>query len=184
MRGISAAEHLMFGSTTEALLRNADVSVLAVPDGWHPPRPDTRDLTGTGPVVAAVELTETAMQAVAAAGRLAEVLQTSVEAIHVVPGLRVLNRWQSHASTVLEAREATAARAVEDALQRITIRVPLTLRVESGNVAEHVADAVADSKERHPLLVLGRRPSAAGATAYRILTLAKAPVFQYAPDLG
>jgi len=42
-RGMSGAQQLVFGSTTEGLLRRADVSVLVAPAGWVPPRPDSLD---------------------------------------------------------------------------------------------------------------------------------------------
>jgi nucleotide-binding universal stress UspA family protein len=184
MRGISAIEHLVFGSTTEAILRAADVSIIAVPSGWKVPRPDAPDLSGVGPVVAAIEHTEASLAAAAAAVRLASLLETTTEAIHVVPALRVLNRWQAQADTAVLEREETERRDLDAALRAIKAIPPIELRVESGHVARRVADAVATGHGRHPLLVMGRRPHAAGAMAYRILTLANAPVLQYAAQAG
>jgi nucleotide-binding universal stress UspA family protein len=180
MRGISAAEHLVFGSTTEAILRLAEVSVFAIPDEWTPPRPAAEDLAGIGPVVAAVEPTPSALQAAAAAVRLAAALGTSAEAIHVIPGIRVLNRWQGEANDLTSAREEAARRDLAEKLLSLGTGTPIPLHVESGNVAACVAAAIAETPTRHPMLVIGRRRKATGSTAYRILTLAKAPVLQCA----
>ena len=179
MRGISAAEHLVFGSTTESVLRTAHVPVVAVPDVWRPPDERSRDLSGMGPVVAAVENEAPALAAAAAAARLAGLLHTSLEAIHVLPRTRVLNRWQAHADTVNETRERDARQALEAALRSVSPQSAIVLRIASGNIAECIARAVAPTVDRHPWLVIGRRPGAAGSTAYRILTIATAPVLQY-----
>jgi nucleotide-binding universal stress UspA family protein len=182
MRGISAVEHLVFGSTTEAVLRSAAVPVVAVPTAWTPPRPASSTLEGVGPVVVAIEHTDAALSAARAAARLARLLGTTAEAIHVVPALRVLNRWQAQADGVVREREDAARDALEAALRSLEIRPPLELRIESGHVAQRVADAVASGDGRRPVLVMGRRPRAAGTTAYRILTLANAPVLQFVGD--
>jgi nucleotide-binding universal stress UspA family protein len=179
MRGMSAHEHVYFGSTTESVLKSAAVPVCAVPDGWTPPEPDSSDLRGSGPVVAAIEQTHEALSAAAAAARLAGLLHTRVEAWHVVPGMRVLSRWQPQADAVVHERQDAARRAFEPALQAIGAEPSIELRVEAGNVAQVVADAVATRDGRRPILVMGRRQKGAGATAYRILSRAVAPVLQY-----
>jgi nucleotide-binding universal stress UspA family protein len=171
----------MFGSTTEGVLRQSEVSVLVVPDSWTPPRANTTDLSGMGPIVAAIECTCSAVAGAAAACRLAEALGTSVSAIHVVPELPVIERWRGHAGAAVAEREAIERRELETALAGVktTLRVPL--RVETGPVAERLAAAAAKVPGQHPILVLGRRPKgsrrgAPGATAYRVLTLARVPV--------
>src|SRR5688572_23267596 len=100
MHGMSGAAHALFGSTTEGVLQHADTPVFVVPDTWMPPLPSARDLTGMGPVIAAVETSCTAMSGVAVAAHLAHALHTTVSAIHVVPQWHVLDRWRPHAETV------------------------------------------------------------------------------------
>jgi len=61
------------------------------------------------------------------------------------------------------------------------------VQVEVGPVADRLAEAVASGNGRHPLLVLGRRTSserggAPGSTAYRVLSLAAAPVLMWLPE--
>jgi hypothetical protein len=57
--------------------------------------------------------------------------------------------------------------------------------VETGRVAERLADVATWSGDRHPLLVLARRAgrlgAPPGAIAYRTLMLAEAPVLMYVP---
>ena len=187
MYGMSGVERAMFGSTTEGVLRCADVSVLAVPGSWTPPRNDTPDLTGMGPVVAGIECEGPALDAAAAACRLAKTLETSVELIHVVPTVPALARWRAHAEAAVSSRVETARRALTSALLALGAEVPVRLHVESGSVAERLAASVAPAPDRHPILVLGRRAradrsGAPGATAYRVLALAHVPVLVYLPQ--
>jgi nucleotide-binding universal stress UspA family protein len=184
--GMSGAERTIFGSTAEGVLRKADISVLVVPDSWKPPRPDLPDLTGAGPVVAAVDLSMHAIAATRAACRLAAVLGTSVRAVHVVPSLPVLARWSVHADEAVRHRIESSRADLSSALRHIGAQVPLELQVESGHVADRLAEA-ATASGSHPFLVLGRRPqkdrgAAPGSTAYRVLTLAQVPVLMYLPE--
>jgi nucleotide-binding universal stress UspA family protein len=83
---VSGAEKLLFGSTTEQLMRRADVSLLVAPSEWRPPRPDAADLSNLGPVIAIVDMSEQpSVAATKAACELASVLGTSVEIVQVVP---------------------------------------------------------------------------------------------------
>jgi nucleotide-binding universal stress UspA family protein len=178
--GMSGAERLMFGSTTEGVLRKAGMAILVVPRGWMPPRPDRADLSGLGPVIAGVDLTEPAVVAAAAACELARVLSTSVEIVHVVPCLPVLERWRSHADVAMQQRICAARTQMNSILRCLHATVPLEVRTVSGHVAQSLADIAQPSADRHPLLVLGRRVEGAGGTpgaiAYRVLSLAEVPV--------
>ena len=188
MHGMSGVERLMFGSTTEGVLRKAGTSVLVVPHTWAPPRADRTDLTGTGPVVVGIEPTIPALSAARAACTLAAVLDTSVEAVHIVPDLPVPARWMAHAEAAVAERVRAARTELASALDCIGAgEVPVTLHVESGHIAERLADIVRRSPGSHPLLVLGRRATGAlryppGRAAYRVLTLVDVPVLMYLED--
>jgi nucleotide-binding universal stress UspA family protein len=184
MRGMSGAERFVFGSTTEGVLRKAEVSVLVVPGTWTAPQPDSWDLSGTGPVIVGVDLSMPSLEAAAAACRFAAMLHTSVEAVHVVTDLPVPARWRSHAEAVSRDRIATARHDLGAAIRNLTSEAPVTLRVESGAVAPRLADMAAPGGDRHPILVLGRRThpdraGAPGAIAYRVLTLSPVPVMMH-----
>lgn len=181
--GISKVERAMFGSTTEGVLRRADVSVFVVPDSWTPPRPETADLSGMGPVVAAIESSCAALAGTAAACRLADALGTSVSAIHVVPDLPVLERWREHAHAAVLAQATRARQDISAALVGLQTSSPVPLDVEIGSVPDRLAHA-ATASGPHSILVLGRRPrtsqlGAPGATAYRVLALAQVPVLMH-----
>ena len=185
-RGMSGLETAVFGSTTEGVLRKADTSVLVVPESWTPPRPDLNDLTGTGPVVVGLEATPASIAAARVGAELAALLGTEVEVRHVVPPISVLARWSSHAEPAQRQRIEAARAEIASAAHLAGIE-PAAVRVEVGSVAGQLAEAVAVGKGRHPLLMLGRRTSAErggapGSTAYRVLSLAAAPVLMWLPE--
>lgn len=186
-RGMSGAQQLVFGSTTEGLLRRADVSVFVAPAGWVPPRPNSLDLSGTGPIVAGVDLSDPSVACANAACALASVLGTSVEVVHVVPDLAVLSRWRAHAETAVRDRVAAARQELEHVVRSLGCSVPVEVRVEAGAVPDRLAAAAAPARDRAPILVLGKKaPGAKGAapgtTAYRVLMLASVPVLMYVSD--
>jgi nucleotide-binding universal stress UspA family protein len=185
-RGMGAAEQVLFGSTTESVLRKADVSVLVTPDAWTPAAPAAAGLAGTGPIVAAIDFAEPSMAAAAAAAALAESLNTTLELVHVVPALPVPARWTAHAEAAMADRIATATHELETAARAIR-RGQVQRRVANGDVAEQLAAAAAAGTDRRPILVLGRRrradrQGAPGAIAYRVLMRARVPVLVHLPD--
>jgi len=182
--GMSGAERLLFGSVTEGVLRRADRSVLVVPEAWVPPQPDAPGLAGVGPLVVGVDFSESSLRAVSQAGALAQLLQTSVEALHVVADLPVPDRWRAYAERVTAQQLDLARRELARLMGATGSPVPVAIRVEQGHVAEQLANGAAAIGSRHPILVLGRRrePSrngAPGATAYRVATLVRVPVLMH-----
>jgi nucleotide-binding universal stress UspA family protein len=186
MHGMSGAARATFGSTTEGVLQKAGTSVLVVPDTWEPPGRDRDDLSGMGPVVVGLECSEPAIGAASAGCRLAALLGTSVELRHIVPAVPVIQRWRGHADTVMTQGIEQARRELSAIVPALGASVPVSLQVESGQVAEAIARAVAlEGPSR--LLVLGRRNRRShlggpGSTAYRVLTLASVPVLVYLPE--
>jgi nucleotide-binding universal stress UspA family protein len=184
MHGMSGPARALFGSTTEGVLREADTPVFVIPDSWVPPDPATKDLSGMGPVIAAIEISCNAMAGVLAGIRLAEVLRTTVDTVHVVPELNVLDRWRPHADTVVTQQIDSARAEVAVALAGVSNGVEIPLRVETGSVPERLAHAALGAPGQYPILVLGRhargsRRGVPGSTAYRVLGLAKVPVLVY-----
>jgi len=178
MHGMSGATHALFGSIAEGVLERADRPVFVIPDSWVPPNPVTRDLSGMGPVIAAIERPHTAVAG--AAARLADTLKTSVTAIHVVPELRVLERWKPHAQAAVAEQIAQARVELGATLVSAKTDLDIPLSVETGSVPEQLAAAVARSGS-HPILVMGRhirgsRRGVPGATAYRVLGRTHVPV--------
>jgi nucleotide-binding universal stress UspA family protein len=179
--GMSGTEKLVFGSTTEGLLRRSEVSVLVVPPGWVPPRPDGVDLAGTGPIIAGVDMTASSIAGARAACQLAQALGTAVDLVYVVPELAVPTRWRRHAAQVLEDRVMEARKELEAVVRGLSCTVPVAWNVETGSVADRLASMAGRAADRAPLLVLGKKApraggGAPGTIAYRVLTLANVPV--------
>lgn len=182
--GMSGAGRLLFGSVTEGVLRRADRSVLVVPEHWSAPKPDAPGLAGVGPLVVGVDFSESSLRALSEAVALAARLQTSVEALHVVPDLPVPDRWRAYAERVTDQRLDLARRELARLVAADTTPMPVAVRVEQGRVPEQLAAGAAPVGSRHPLLVLGRRHAKSrdgmpGATAYRVATLAGVPVLMH-----
>ncbi|MBI3046695.1 MAG: universal stress protein [Acidobacteria bacterium] len=184
-RGMSGAERLVFGSTTEGLLRQARVSVLVVPESWTAPNPEAPDLTGTGPIIAGIDMTSPSIEAGAAAARLARLLKTDAILLHVVPELRVPDRWWTHAATALQGRLDQCRLDLERLAKGMEAAGPVRLEVASGSIPHRLAEAAHASP--HAMLVLGRAlrrrgNGPPGAIAYRVLTLARVPVLMHIPS--
>ena len=163
--GMTGAARWLFGANTERALRHARMSVLVVPSGWRPPRPETNDLTALGPVIVAADFTEQALLAVRAAARLARLLTTSLTVLHVVPELRVPDRWMVYANDAVTEAARRASLDLNALLSPIKDVVPMNLRVVTGDVVGSILRAAEPQNSYQPLLVLGRRPLEAGENA-------------------
>jgi nucleotide-binding universal stress UspA family protein len=184
MHGMSGTARALFGSTTQGVLQQSAVPVSVIPDSWAAPRPETRDLSGVGPVLVAVECSGTGIAAAAAASQLATTLGTLVSAVHVVEQLNVLDRWSVHAQAAMDVAVAHNRREIETALAGLKTHTPIPLRIETGSVAERISHFAAPRAGEHPILVLGRhaqgsRRGVPGATAYRVLGMTEVPVLMH-----
>jgi nucleotide-binding universal stress UspA family protein len=185
--GMSGAARLVFGSTTEGVLRRAPLSVLVTPAQWASVRSTTPDLSGTGPVIAAVDFSTAAVEAAKAACRLASMLETTLELVHVVPEGPILTRWRPHSERTVRDRVAAAREQLDGLSGSLACGASPQLRVETGVIPVRLAEAAASSSGRRPILVLGRRNPGEkggppGSTAYRVLMLASVPVLMHIAD--
>jgi nucleotide-binding universal stress UspA family protein len=183
-RGMSGVERLVFGSTAEGVLRRTDIPVLLVPHTWSPPSISSTDLSGMGPVIAGVDFTAGSLQAMAAGFRLARTLHCSLELLHVVPVLPVIERWKPHAARMVAERVEDASTELKRLARGLMIGIAVDTHVDTGPVAECIANAARSEGARHPLLVLGRRRPAGygdapGAIAYRVVSLAQVPTLMF-----
>jgi nucleotide-binding universal stress UspA family protein len=186
-RGMSAVERMMFGSTTEYVLRKADVSVLVAPPQWTGPRTEATDLSGVGPFIAGVDFAASSLLAADAACWLARSLRTCVHLVHVVRAPGVIARWKPEAAAVVAEQTGEARRELTALATRLSASVAVSSAVEAGDAAEGLAAAIAPYASRSPMLVLGRRAGgrrgvAPGAVAYAVLTAASIPVLVYLPE--
>ena len=172
-----------FGPTTEELLRESDIPVLVIPYRWRPPSPNSKDLTGLGPIVAGLDFTCPSIDAATAAARIAARLRTRLVVIHVLaPQTPVCQRDE----------EAVAHEPCDEARQRLQPLVAalgeiatVDVHVERGSVATTLAHAA--EAESGGLVVLGRAVNARssgppGAVASRVLMHAHVPVLVHSPS--
>jgi len=183
-RGMSGAQKLFFGSTTEGLLRRAATPVLVAPNDWVEPAGSGHDLSGLGPAVAGIDFSDPSVRAASAACALASTLSTGVELVHVVPDLPVLSRWHAPATSAVGERVAAARVDLNRVAATIACTVPVKTRVASGIVAEQLAGLAHPAHGRSPILVLGKKAPGSvmappGSIAYRVLTIATVPVLMY-----
>jgi nucleotide-binding universal stress UspA family protein len=157
--GMTGADRWLFGSNTERVIRRARMSVLVVPGGWHPPRADMPGLAGLGPVIAAVTVSEPALAAAHAAARLARLLGTKLTLLHVIPELRVPDRWMPHANSAMAESARRASIDLHALLSPLNEIAPVDLQVVTGDVAGSVLRAAESQATDRPLLVLGRQPA-------------------------
>jgi nucleotide-binding universal stress UspA family protein len=185
--GLSGPAQVVFGSTTDGVLVRSDISVLVVPPSWEPPRADLADLTGMGPITVGFEHTAPALAALRAGCRLAAVLKTTVAALHVVPPIRVLDRWRAQAEHAVEHRMEEAKRVAAGVLRGLPAGVEVRLLVKSGDVATTFAATIAQDRDGHALAVVGRRSPGSrsgppAAIAARVMSECPAPVLVYLPS--
>jgi nucleotide-binding universal stress UspA family protein len=139
-RGLSRLQRTLLGSTSDGVVREAHTPVAIVPLSWVPAAPLTRDLEGTGPVVAGVEDPASAHGLLAAASALAVALQTDLQVVHAVA----------------DAGQAVAARqALASVLRAHDSQVATTLHVIVGKPATALLEFVSTPAAQRALLFLG-----------------------------
>lgn len=180
--GMSGAQHLLLGSTTEGVLRGSNVSVLVVPDEWTPADPDAIDLRGEGPVIVGVDFRIPSIEAATDGAMLAKALQTELVLVHVVATLRVLPRWREHADAALLQRASEAQQELERFRDTVSAGVPARAVVTRGRAASCLVEAA--KRYPHGIMAVGRTVhphgyAPPGTTAYRLLTHANLPVLMH-----
>jgi nucleotide-binding universal stress UspA family protein len=180
--GMSGAQHLLLGSTTDGLLRCSNVSVLVVPDDWTPADPEAIDLRGEGPVVVGVDFRIPSIEAAADGAVLAKALQTELVLVHVVPTLNVLPRWREHADAALATPAMEAEHELDRLRHRVSGGIPSHTVVTSGRAASCLVEAA--KRYPHGIIAVGRTVhphgyAPPGTTAYRVLTHAHVPVLMH-----
>lgn len=185
-QGLGGFRKLVFGSTTERVLRRTTVPVLAVPLGGTP----LVRLDPEGPVfvierlVAAVDFREATLPLARLAAGVAREFRASLLIAHVVQAVEAPARWQASRDAATALHVATAREGLADLVSRIEDG----LDVEATVVVGHAPEALVDlSHERGAdVIVMGtgagdqgsHRP---GSTAYRVLGLSDLPVLAVPP---
>ena len=182
--GLTGMRKLFFGSTTERVLRETTVPVLATP----PVDPGTLHLSDARPfvrrILVPVDLSDHSRQQVQIAGALSEALRVPLITAHVVEPVRSPLAERLHLPHVELERRTRA----EDALEDLVATVPQTLHPEAlvayGDPAEEIAKLARDRQAG--LIVIGLHASPVlgprmGSVTYRVLCLAPSLVLALPP---
>lgn len=184
--GLGGYRKFFFGSTTERVLGKTRTPVLALPLldrelvrlGAEAP---TLDLTC---IVAPVDFGGSSSHDARFAAGLARSFGVPLLMVHVVPAAHAAPAWKDHLEAHTRVRLATARQRLEELAGKLGPGQVETL-VTTGRPAEEIA--VVAAERGAGLIVMGLRGAggllqpAPGSIAYRVLTLAAAPVLALPP---
>lgn len=182
--GLTGMRKLFFGSTTERVLRETTVPVLATaPTGGAPViLEDIRRQVGH--IIVPVDLTPASLHQIQVARGLSEALNLPMIATHVVEPVRSPLAAKLHLPSIELERRTRA----EDALNELLATVPRKLHAEAlvayGDPAEEITKIARDRKAG--LIVVGLHGSPMtgprmGSVTYRVLCLAHVLVLALPP---
>jgi nucleotide-binding universal stress UspA family protein len=179
--GLSGADKLLIGSTTERLFRLTPVPLLAVPpsltaSGAREPAP-----SWPGPaIMASVDLRDDSESDVRDAASIARAFGASLVLVHVVPQVTPPPWYRADLSAHWRMRVAKAQRQLESLAEAAGSSVSIETRVVSGNPADEIAALAAEERIGVVVMHLRKGPglfgSRAGSIAYHVLRHAVTPV--------
>lgn len=183
--GLTGMRKMFFGSTTERVLRETTVPVLATPPAEEGPA----DLDGIrrliGRVLVPVDFSPASVHQVQVARGVAEALGVPLIAAHIVEPVRSPLAARLHLPSIDMERRTRA----EDALTELLANAPPQLHAEAliafGDPAEEITKLARDRKAG--MIVIGLHGSPLlgprmGSVTYRVLCLAPALVLALPPS--
>jgi nucleotide-binding universal stress UspA family protein len=185
-QGLGGFRKLVFGSTTERVLRRTTVPVLAVPLGGTPlVRFDPEGpVFGIERFVVAVDFREATLPLARLAASVAREFRASLLIAHVVQAVQAPARWQASRDAATSLHVATAREALADLVSRLEDGLDVEATVLVGHAPEALVGLADESGA--DVIVIGtgtgdqgsHRP---GSTAYRVLGLSDLPVLAVPP---
>lgn len=185
-RGLTGMRKMFFGSTTERVLRETAIPVLATPPADEGPGSFEDLRKRVGRILVPVNLTAASQPQLEAARRIAEALNVPYLATSVVEPVRSPLAAKLHLPSIELERRTRA----EDALAALLAEVPEADHAEAlvayGDPAEEIAKIARD--RRAGLIVIGLHGSPMlgrhmGSVTYRVLCLAPALVLALPPTI-
>jgi nucleotide-binding universal stress UspA family protein len=182
--GVTGMRKMFFGSTTERVLRETTVPVLATPPAEEGPQDLIDVRQAIGHILVPVDLSPESLHQVQVARRLSEALRLPFIVTHVVEPVRSPLTDKLHLPSIELERKTRA----EDALGELIATVPMQLHPEAlvayGDPAEEITKVAHD--RRAGLIVVGLHGSPLwgprmGSVTYRVLCLARALVLALPP---
>ena len=186
-RGLTGMRKMFFGSTTERVLRETAIPVLATPPTDDGPASLADLRKRVGRILVPVDLTPASQLQLKAARAIAEALDVPYVATSVVEPVRSPLAAKLHLPSIELERRTRA----EDALAGLLAEVPHVREAEAlvayGDPAEEIAKVARD--RRAGLIVIGLHGSPMlgrhmGSVTYRVLCLAPALVLALPPAIA
>ena len=176
-QGLSGVQKLVFGSTTEQVLRRTTIPVLAVPPQTTRRSRSRRPLTVDAIIVPIDLAGEYASDAVRGAV-IARMFNVPVRLVHVLPPVQTPSWIRRIGIPTERQRMAKATRALEHVTRQLGAGVRASCSVVLGDPAHEIARL---AQRGSPLLVMSLRGTRGlwgrrGAIAYRVLTHSATPV--------
>ena len=182
--GLTGMRKLFFGSTTERVLRETTVPVLATPptDPGDLHLSDARSFVRR--ILVPLDLTEHSIHQVQVARALSEALQVPFLAVHVVEPVRSPLAEKLHLPHLELERKTRAEDALDDLLATVPRQLHPEAIVAQGDPAEEIAKLARDRQAG--LVVIGLHASPLrgprmGSVTYRVLCLATTVVLALPP---
>ena len=185
--GLTGIRKLFFGSTTERVLRETTIPVLAVHPLAEAPQGPADVHRVLGRVLVPVDLSHSSMSQVQIARRIAETLGLPLVVTHVVEPVRSPLASRLHLNGIELERRTRAEDALADLLATLPRQLHPEALVAYGDPAEEIGKISHD--RRAGLIVMGLHGSPMlgprmGSVTYRILCLSTGLVFAVPPGLS
>ena len=180
--GLGGYRKMFFGSVTERVLRGSSIPVLAVPltERRIVVFSERVPLFNVPGILVPVDLSPSSDRQIRLAAELARGFGTSLLAVHVVAEVRAY----AGVHDAVKAHERTRLRQARERLARLADAASGGVLVETRVTYGHPADEIARVaiEQEIGLIVMGLTGDGAsgscpGSVAYRVLTMAPAPVF-------
>jgi nucleotide-binding universal stress UspA family protein len=180
--GLTGADKLFMGSTTQSVLRQTTVPVLAVPTHASAKK-ESLHLERSWPgkrIVAAIALDGRSMRDARAAGAVAQWFGSSLQLVHVVPEFKAPPWLHTRIGANDRARITHARSRLEAIAARMRHHDAVETRVLFGNASDAIA--ALSAAERPGLVITGLRTAdhwlgpRRGSISYHLLLRANTPV--------
>ena len=183
--GLTGARKLFFGSTTERVLRETTVPVLATPATDDGPDDLEQARRIVRRILVPVDLTAASARQVLVAGRLAQALDVPLIVTYVIEPVRSPLAARLHLHSIDVERRARAEEALRKLIATVTPQVQSEALVAYGDPAEEITKLAGD---RHAgLILVGLHGSPLlgprmGSVTYRVLSLTRGLVLAIPPE--
>jgi nucleotide-binding universal stress UspA family protein len=178
--GLSGANKLLIGSTTERLLRRTPVPLLAVPSARADHDVATLPANWPGSTIMAAVDFQGPESEVRTAADIARALDATLVLVHAIPRTTPPPWYRADLTEYFHQLVAKAQRRLESLAEGVDAGVRIDTRVLNGNPASELAAMAAD--EHVGLVVMHLRKGTGifgartGSITYRVLSRAAAPV--------